>query len=71
MLLFLEMHRRVFGGAFGRLPECLSQDAFDMRGNCIDAPDAMPAGSVVFSKFGPDPEDWVDVPSMVEREPKV
>lgn len=69
LLVFLETHRRVFGNAFGRLPEYLSQDAFDMRGYCIDATDIVLCGSMVFDKFGPAPDDWLAMPSMVEREP--
>jgi hypothetical protein len=44
ILTFMEFHRRIFKGAFGRLPSSIKVDAFAMSGYCLDAPDCMPAG---------------------------
>lgn len=36
----------------------------------IDAPDCLAAGSHVRDQFGPEEDDWLAMPSMVEREDK-
>lgn len=68
VLCFIETHRRVLGGAFGRIPEPLKEDAFSMGGYCIDAHESMPAGSTEFSSFGPGKDDWVQAPTTIERD---
>jgi hypothetical protein len=65
--VFIETHRRVLGGEFGRIPIELSDDAFSMSGYCIDAHEIMPAGSTEFHRFGPDADEWVARPVVVAR----
>lgn len=63
MLVFVELHRRYFGGKFGRMPDALSSDAFSMSGYCLDAPGAMPGGGLRYDEYAlPDPNgdrNWV------------
>ena len=68
VLVFVETHRRVFGLQFGPLPRPLRDDAFSMSGYCLDAHDTLPAGSVEYSSFGPGEDDWIWVPTTVDRE---
>lgn len=68
MLVMLETHRRVFKGQFGALPRPLSDDAFSMGGYCLDAFDELPAGSMQYSRFGSDEDDWLWEPTMINRE---
>ncbi len=67
--VFIETHRRILHGAFGRIPKALTDDAFSMAGYCLDAPDLLPAGSVVYERTGPEADDWIAMPSMFYREP--
>lgn len=68
MLVFVETHRRVLGGKFGRISEPLSEDAFSMGGYCIDAPETLPAGSTEFHSFGPGADEWIASPTTVARD---
>ena len=52
MLVFLELHRRILGGKFGRIPSPLRDDAFSMGGYCLDAPELMPAGGCFYDDCG-------------------
>lgn len=67
LLCFVETHRRVLGGKFGRIPAPLQEDAFSMRGYCLDAHELIPAGSVKFDSFGPGDDDWIWSPTHIER----
>lgn len=67
VLCFVEMHRRILGGRFGRIPAPLQDDAFSMGGYCIDAHELVPAGSTEFHCFGPEPDDWIPSPTTIER----
>jgi hypothetical protein len=67
VLVFVETHRRILGGNFGRIPEALKEDAFSMGGYCLDAHDIIPAGSVAYESFGPEPDDWIWAPTHIER----
>jgi hypothetical protein len=67
VLVFLEMHRRVLGGKFGSIPAPIRDDAFSMSGYCLDAHELMPAGSMRFHRFGPEPDDWIWESTKVER----
>jgi hypothetical protein len=68
MLAFVEIHRRVLGGKFGRIPDPLSDDAFSMGGYCIDAHETLPAGSTEFHSFGPGADEWIASPTTVARD---
>ena len=37
-------------------------------GYCLDAPNTLAAGSTVRDEFGLDDDDWIEMPSYVERE---
>jgi hypothetical protein len=65
VMVFMEIHRRILGGQFGKIPAHLKDDAFDQRGYCIDAPDEMPAGGCAW--FQCDAEDGLPVQITVER----
>jgi hypothetical protein len=71
--IFVETHRRIFKGAFGRLPKPISDDAFSMGGYCLDAPEVMPGGGMFYDEFAP-PEDgepqWIPSQFIVYRESK-
>lgn len=68
-LIFVETHRRILGGAFGRIPAPISTDAFDQAGYCLDAPSLLPAGGCRVHSFGPDVDDWIIEQVTVERAP--
>lgn len=68
VLVFMETHRRVLGGLFGRIPSHLKDDAFGMGGYCLDAHPVLPAGSVEYLKFGPGDDEWHWSPTTVDRE---
>lgn len=69
VLVFMEYHRRILKGEFGEIPKPISDDAFNMGGYCLDAPELMPAGSTEFYQFGPEKDDWIAEPTSIEREP--
>ena len=71
LLVFMEMHHRILGGKFGRIPKPISEDAFSMSGYCIDAPHFIPAGSCYYDEIGPPDEDgpqWIVSQSVLARE---
>lgn len=48
--LLMSLFQNTRTGIFGRgeaLPKCLTDDAWGQAGYCIDAPECMPAGSVM------------------------
>lgn len=51
VLIFMEFHRRLLPG-FGKIPKPIRDDAFAMRGYCIDAPDKLPAGGCEWYEIG-------------------
>lgn len=53
MMIFLETHRRILGGQFGRIPDRLSKWAFAEGGYCLDAPELLPAGGCEFMDLDP------------------
>jgi hypothetical protein len=67
VLVFVELHRRIHKGAFGKVPQPIRDDAFGMSCYCLDAPDIMPAGSVFFDRYGPEPDDWLPMVTTVTR----
>lgn len=67
VLCFMETHRRILGGKFGRIPEPLKEDAFSAGGYCLDAHDVLPAGSTEFISFGPGPDEWGASPTTINR----
>ena len=67
-LVLLETHRRINGNAFGPMPKPLTDDAHNMGGYCIDAPELIPAGACVFHSFGPEPDDWLVEQVTIQRE---
>jgi hypothetical protein len=69
LFAFIEMHRRLLGGRFGRIPEPISRDAWDMSGYCIDAPRLLPAGSHIAEYATQNDEDSFPMPTYFEREP--
>ena len=68
VLMFMETHRRILNGEFGTIPAPIKDDAFSMGGYCLDAPETMPAGSMVYERFGPGPEEWMISQSTTSRE---
>jgi hypothetical protein len=68
--IFMETHRRLLKGAFGRIPKPISEDAFSMGSYCLDAPEVMPGGGMFYNEFAP-PEDgepqWVPSQFIVHR----
>lgn len=71
LLVFMETHRRILGGKFGRIPKPLSDDAFSMGGYCIDAPDLIPGGGCYYDEFAPPDEEgqnWVVSQFIAQRE---
>lgn len=68
VMVFLEMHRRILGKEFGKIPKALSEDAFSMAGYCLDAHEEMPAGSTEFHSFGPGRDDWLAQATTVKRD---
>lgn len=68
VLVFMEFHRRILGGKFGSIPEPIKDDAFNMGGYCLDAHETIPAGSMVYERFGPRPEEWMISQSTTSRE---
>lgn len=68
LLVFIETHRRVFHGQFGKLPRALEQDAFSMGGYCLDAPDELPGGACEFYSIGAEPDEWIVAQVKVSRE---
>ena len=67
LLVFMEMHRRILGGKFGHIPEPLKDDSFSAGGYCIDAYDIMPAGSMEFFAIGPGDDEWLPMPTTLDR----
>ena len=67
LLIFLETHRRILGGEFGRIPGPLKDDAFSMGGYCLDAHEIMPAGSTEFYSVGPGDDEWLACPTTFDR----
>lgn len=67
VLVFLETHRRLLHGEFGRIPEPLKDDAFSMGSYCLDAHELLPAGSTEFYSFGPGKDDWLPAPTTLLR----
>lgn len=69
---FLELHRRIHGNNFGKVPAPLKEDAFVQRGYCIDAPNEMPGGGCYYDEFAPPDEDgernWLVQQFIVHRE---
>ena len=61
-LLFIEMHKRIMGNEFGRMPVPIKEDSFSQSGYCIDAPDRMPAGGCYFF----DIDDGEGLPCQIE-----
>jgi hypothetical protein len=57
-LIFMEIHRRILFGQFGKIPKYISDWAFAEGGYCLDAPDHLPAGYCEYYELGPetDPE---------------
>ena len=68
VLVFIETHRRILKGRFGRIPVALKDDAFSMGGYCLDAHELLPAGSVKFESFGPGKDEWIWSPTTTQRE---
>jgi hypothetical protein len=68
VLCFLELHRRIHGRNFGRVPSHLSDDAFAAAGHCLDAHELLPAGSVESKSFqGADEVEWIWLPTTIKR----
>jgi len=65
LFVFMELHKRVFGSRFGKMPAALKDDAFGMRGYCIDAPDTLPAGSCISEQITAD--EWCPTQSEIPR----
>jgi len=53
VLFFMEFHRRILGGRFGRIPTPIKDWAFAEGGYCLDAPDILPAGGCEFFDLDP------------------
>lgn len=61
ILFFMEFHRRILGGQFGRIPTPIKDWAFAEGGYCLDAPDTLPAGGCEFFSLDPTGmEDMLD-----------
>jgi len=65
-LVFVETHRRILKGEFGKIPAPLKDDAFSMGSYCIDAPDDIPAGGMASEQLADDM--WSEVQLTVWRE---
>lgn len=59
--LMAEMSLRVFDRRIWR-------DAWDQHAYCLDAPDTLLCGSVAYDEFGPEPDDWLAMPTTVQRD---
>lgn len=72
LLAFVELHRRIHGSRFGKVPEPLKEDAFAAGGYCLDAPGTIPSGGMYYDEFAPPDEDgernWVATPFTWSRE---
>lgn len=68
-ITMVEMWRRLkpLGMGTEEIAE-LAQASSVAAAYCLDAPDDIPAGSVVFSTFGLGPCDWWPEPTFIHRE---
>lgn len=53
IMIFMEAHRRILGGQFGKIPKPIKEWAFAEGGYCLDAPDNLPAGATEFFSLDP------------------
>ena len=67
--IFLEIHDRLLGGKYGKIPTCISEDAFAQGGYCLDAPDELAAGAVESIEIEKDL--WLPCQMTVYREGEV
>ena len=57
LMIFMEAHRRLLHGQFGRIPEPVTVWAWAEGGYCIDAPMTLPAGGCFYLDLQPFRED--------------
>jgi hypothetical protein len=67
ILFFIETHRRILKGEFGRIPRHLSDAATAEGGYCVDAPESLPAGACYYHQC--DAETGLPAQLELEREP--
>jgi hypothetical protein len=64
----LSLGARLLMVAWGRTGDrVLSRQSFIDAGYCIDAPSIIPAGSHERDVFGTEDDDWVAVPTFIDR----
>jgi hypothetical protein len=64
-LVFMELHTRLHGNQFGLVPKPLRDDAFSAAGYCLDAHDALPAGSMLYEEAAQG--EGSPMPTTIER----
>jgi hypothetical protein len=68
IMVFVELHHRIFKGTFGKVDQPLRDDAYSMRDYCLDAPSEMPAGSMEWISVGPNDDDGTWWPTTINRD---